>query len=145
MAHDYFQLVLNDVCVFEVTVAQAQASYVAQQGIRQPTKEVLHHHGKALLHLRDKLADPVKRNEDATIHAILGIMGTHVRNPCFRQWLILTAQFFFGQLDEHQAHLDGLWNIINSMNQRLLGVCADHGSARWNRYVRLERDFEAGG
>ena len=78
LAHDYFQLVINDVCVFEATVAQSQASYVAQQGIRKPTKEVLHHHGKALIHLGKKLADPVLSRQDATIHAILAIMGTHV-------------------------------------------------------------------
>jgi hypothetical protein len=70
--------VINDLAVFEATVAQSQASFVAQQGIRAPTKEVLHHHGKALIHLQNKLADPVLAMEDATIHAILAIMGTHV-------------------------------------------------------------------
>ena len=78
LAYDYFQLIIHDVCVFEASIAQSQASYVAQQGIRQPTKEVLHHHGKALVQLQEKLADPVRRQEDATIHAILAIMGTHV-------------------------------------------------------------------
>lgn len=97
LAHDYFQLVISDLAVFEATVAQAQASFVAQQGIRKPTKEVLHHHVKALIHLQEKLADPVLSMQDNTIHAILAIMGTH---------------FFFGELDAHQSHLDGLWSLI---------------------------------
>ncbi len=97
LAYDYVQLVINDLAVFEATVAQSQASFLAQQGIRKPTKEVLHHHGKALVHLQDKLADPVLAMQDATIHAILAIMGTH---------------FFFGELDAHHSHLDGLWSLI---------------------------------
>lgn len=78
LAHSYFQLVINDISMFEATVAHVEAMNVAARGIRKPTKEVLHHHGQSLLHLQKRLADPVLAMEDVTLHIIINIMGTHV-------------------------------------------------------------------
>lgn len=55
-------------------------------------------------------------------------------------------QFFFGQLDEHQAHLDGLWNLINSMcyQSPKLVTHANRSSERRHRYAGRERYSQAG-
>jgi hypothetical protein len=97
LAHAYFQLVISDVGIFEATIAQVEASSAVQSGIRSPTKEVMAHHGRALAHLQTRLADPLKRMQDLTFHIIVAIMSTH---------------FFFSELDQHQAHLRGLWTLI---------------------------------
>lgn len=78
LAHNYFQLVISDVCMFEATVAHVEASHTVAKGILKPTREVLHHQGQALTHLQNRLADPVKRLDDVTLHTIINIMGTHV-------------------------------------------------------------------
>jgi hypothetical protein len=97
LARAYFQLAISDVGIFEATIAQVEASSAVQSGIRSPTKEVMAHHGRALTHLQSRLADPLKRMQDLTFHIIVAIMSTH---------------FFFSELEQHQAHLRGLWTLI---------------------------------
>lgn len=82
LAHEYFQLVISDVGMFEATIAQVEANSAVMAGARKPTKEVMLHHGRALDHLQQRLVDPERRLEDLTFHIIISIMGTHVsRTP----------------------------------------------------------------
>jgi hypothetical protein len=113
LAHEYFQLVISDVGIFEATIAQVEANSAVMAGARKPTKEVMLHHGRALDHLQQRLADPERRLEDLTFHIIISIMGTHVSTGVPSGQGVTNLQFFFSELDQHQAHLDGLWALIN--------------------------------
>lgn len=64
--------------MFEATIAQVEANSAVMGGARKPTKEVMLHHGRALDHLQQRLADQQRRLEDLTFHIIISIMGTHV-------------------------------------------------------------------
>ena len=81
LAQEYFQLVISDVGMFEATIAQVEANSAVMSGERKPTKEVMLHHGRALDHLQQRLADPERRLDDLTFHIIISIMGTHVSTP----------------------------------------------------------------
>ncbi|KIW86742.1 uncharacterized protein Z519_12655 [Cladophialophora bantiana CBS 173.52] len=76
LSRRYFGLALENASMFELMVALAQASYEARQGnARGPTREVLVHYGKGVEALRLKMARSSACDDDATILAVMALLG----------------------------------------------------------------------
>ncbi|KIW78322.1 hypothetical protein Z517_08157 [Fonsecaea pedrosoi CBS 271.37] len=76
LSRRYFGLALENASMFELMVALAQASYEARRGnVREPTREVLIHYGKGIEALRLKMARSPTCDDDATILAIMALLG----------------------------------------------------------------------
>ena len=80
LARRYFALALENAAMFELMVALASASYAARQGhIKEPTRDVLIHYGKGVEALRRKMVKPAGCDDDATILAVMALLGIAVR------------------------------------------------------------------
>ncbi|OQV07571.1 Fungal specific transcription factor domain-containing protein isoform 2 [Cladophialophora immunda] len=76
LSRRYFGLALENASMFELMVALAQASYDARRGnTREPTREVLVHYGKGVEALRLKMARSSACDDDATILAVMALLG----------------------------------------------------------------------
>jgi hypothetical protein len=79
LARRYFGLALQNASMFELMVALASASYAARQGITGgPTRDVLIHYGKGIEALRRKMASAATCDDDATILAVMALLGIAV-------------------------------------------------------------------
>ncbi|OAP59112.1 hypothetical protein AYL99_06410 [Fonsecaea erecta] len=76
LARRYFGLALENASMFELMVALAQASFDARRrNTREPTREVLVHYGKGVEALRLKMARISTCDDDATILAVMALLG----------------------------------------------------------------------
>ncbi|KIX95828.1 uncharacterized protein Z520_08536 [Fonsecaea multimorphosa CBS 102226] len=76
LSRRYFSLALENASMFELMVALAQASYDSRRGsAREPSREVLVHYGKGIEALRLKMARISACDDDATILAVMALLG----------------------------------------------------------------------
>lgn len=81
LSRRYFGLALENASMFELMVALSRASYDTRQGnCREPTREVLVHYGKGIEALRLKMTKTSTCDDDATILAVMALLGIAVRS-----------------------------------------------------------------
>jgi hypothetical protein len=79
LSRRYFGLALENASMFELMVALAAASHAARRGnAREPTRDVLVHYGKGLEALRLKMNRAAGYDDDATILAVMALLGIAV-------------------------------------------------------------------
>ncbi len=80
LSRRYFGLALENASMFELMVALSRASHDTRlDNSREPTREVLTHYGKGVEALRLKMAKTSTCDDDATILAVMALLGIAVR------------------------------------------------------------------
>lgn len=114
LSRRYFALALEHRSMFELMVTLAQASRLARQGKgREPTRDVMIHYGKGVEALRMKMGTTSAYADDASILAVMGLLGIAV-SCC---WLTINTQTDAKQLIYNDfagfgTHLMGLRRLV---------------------------------
>ncbi|KAJ9607366.1 hypothetical protein H2200_008439 [Cladophialophora chaetospira] len=98
LSRRYFSLALENASMFELMVALARASYDTRQGLaREPSREVLIHYGKGVEALRLKMARTSTYDDDATILAVMALLG---------------IALIYNDFSSFETHLAGLRHLV---------------------------------